>query len=293
MIKSMTAYGRGEYSYDDGIFTAEVKSLNNRFRDIVLRIPNTLQVLEDEIRSLISSRIQRGRIEVSIKFENNGKESDYGLELNLPLIRSHVRIFKQLSEELGLDETIRPEYLAQLKDAILIKPVEKDIEAIRPGLQEVLKQALDSLQQMRTTEGQAIEKDFQNRLHLIEGYLDHIEKKSPVVVEEYKTRLKDKIDTLKQDMEIDENRLAQEVTIFAGRCDITEEIVRMKSHLRQFRDYMSMDDSIGRRLDFLLQEINREINTISSKASDSSISANAVEIKSELEKIREQVQNVE
>lgn len=289
----MTAYGRADYSDDDKIFTVEVKSLNNRFRDIVLRIPNTLQAIEDEIRSLISSRIQRGRVEVSIKLERIGKDSDYGLDLNLPLIRSYVRIFRELNEELGLEEKIRPEYLAQIKDVIIFKPVEEDIDAIRPGLQEVLKQAFDSLEKMRTIEGQAIEKDFQDRLNLIEGYLDRIEERSPLVVEEYKTKLKDKINALSQDMEIDEGRLAQEVTIFAGRCDITEEIVRTKSHLKQFRDYLSLDDSIGRRLDFLIQELNREINTISSKASDSSISANAVEIKSELEKLREQTQNVE
>ena len=293
MIKSMTAYGRADYSDDDKIFTVEVKSLNNRFRDIVLRIPNTLQAIEDEIRSLISSRIQRGRVEVSIKLERIGKDSDYGLDLNLPLIRSYVRIFRELNEELGLEEKIRPEYLAQIKDVIIFKPVEEDIDAIRPGLQKVLKQAFDSLEKMRTIEGQAIEKDFQDRLNLIEGYLDRIEERSPLVVEEYKTKLKDKINALSQDMEIDEGRLAQEVTIFAGRCDITEEIVRTKSHLKQFRDYLSLDDSIGRRLDFLIQELNREINTISSKASDSSISANAVEIKSELEKLREQTQNVE
>jgi uncharacterized protein (TIGR00255 family) len=293
LIKSMTAYGRADYSDDDKIFTVEVKSLNNRFRDIVLRIPNTLQAIEDEIRSLISSRIQRGRVEVSIKLERIGKDSDYGLELNLPLIRSHVHIFRQLNEELGLDEKIRPEYLAQIKDVIVFKPVEEDIDEIRPGLQEVLKQALDSLDKMRTIEGQAIKKDFQDRLNLIEGYLDRIEERSPLVVEEYKTKLKDKINALSQDMEIDEGRLAQEVTIFAGRCDITEEIVRTKSHLKQFRDYLSLDDSIGRRLDFLIQELNREVNTISSKASDASISANAVEIKSELEKLREQTQNVE
>lgn len=293
MIKSMTAYGRGDYSDNNRAFTVEVKSLNNRFKDIVLRLPNTFQSLEDEIRSVISARIRRGRVEVSIKFERIEKNADYGLELNLPLIRSHVRLFQQLNEELGLDEKIRPEYLAQIKDVILSKPVEEDLDAIRPGLQEALTQALNSLEEMRAIEGQAIEKDFLKRLNLIQGYLDQIEKRSPLVVEEYKTKLRDKIDTLTQDMQIDETRLAQEVTIFAGRCDITEELVRTKSHLKQFQDYIFLDDSIGRRLDFLIQEMNREVNTISSKASDSSISANAVEIKSELEKLREQTQNIE
>ncbi|MBN1849991.1 MAG: YicC family protein [Deltaproteobacteria bacterium] len=293
MIKSMTAYGRGDYSDNDRAFTVEIKSLNNRFKDIVLRFPNALQAMEDEIRSIIASRIQRGRIEVSIKFERIEKNADYGLELNLPLIRSHVRIFRQLNEELGLDEKIRPEYLLQVKDAILYKPVEEDLDALKPGLQKALNQALDSLEEMRIIEGQAIEKDFLKRLNLIQGYLDQIEKRSPLVVEEYRTKLRDKINTLTQEIQIDETRLAQEVTIFASRCDITEEIVRTKSHLKQFRDYMSLDDSIGRRLDFLIQEMNREVNTMSSKASDSSISINSVEIKSELEKLREQTQNVE
>lgn len=294
MIKSMTAYGRSEYNdQDNNVFTAEVRSLNNRYRDIVLRIPNSLQALEEEIRSQIASRIRRGRIEVSVKFEKGIKETDYGLELNLPLARSYLRIFRQLIDELGLEGKIELDDLAQMKDIILIKPEDEDIDKIRPGLQAVLRQALDSLEEMRRKEGRAIERDFQQRLNQIEIQLEGIRERSPIVVDEYKARLRDKIEVMIQDMEIDEGRLAQEVAIFAGRCDITEEIVRTRSHLKQFRDYMAMDDAIGRRLDFLIQEMNREINTISSKASDSVISAKAVEIKSELEKLREQTQNVE
>ena len=146
---------------------------------------------------------------------------------------------------------------------------------------------------MRIQEGKAIEEDFLKRVELIEGYLGNIEERSPLVVDEYKERLKRRIENISEDIEIDEGRLAQEVAIFANRCDITEEIVRARSHLGQFREYLSMDDSIGRRLDFLTQEINREINTISAKASDSSISNFAVEVKAELEKLREQIQNVE
>ena len=293
MIKSMTAYGRGEYIHDNGVFIAEMKSLNNRYRDIVLRIPNTLQVLEDEIRAKISSKIRRGRIEVSIKREKNGKDMEYSLELNQALVKSYANIFQQLSNEFDLTEKVHPGYFSLMKDIIVMKPMEEDIDEIRPGLQEVLEQALTSLEAMKLEEGRAIENDFKARLNLIEQRLENIEERSPLVVEEYKAKLMDKIDALRQDMEIDEGRLAQEVTIFAGRCDITEEIVRSKSHIKQFRDYMALDDSIGRRLDFLIQEMNREINTISSKAGDSTISANAVEIKSELEKLREQAQNVE
>ena len=289
----MTAYGRGEYIQGDKVFVAEIKSLNNRYRDIILRIPKTLQILEEEIRSQISSRIRRGRVEVFIQMVKNGEEIEYGLELNVPLLRSYFRIFKQLSDEFGLEQDIRPDYLCQMKDVILIKPDEVDMDEVRPDIQEVLSRALDSFDAMRIQEGRAIEEDFLKRLNLIERHLDYIEDRAPMVVKEYRRRLKEKIDNISGDIEMDENRLIHEVGIFAERCDITEEIVRFRSHLKQFHSYMSMDDSIGRRLDFLIQEINREVNTMSAKASDSSISAKAVEIKAELEKLREQIQNVE
>lgn len=293
MIKSMTAYGRGECTLEDRVFTAEIKSVNNRYRDVILRMPKSLQILEGEIRSQISSKIRRGRVEVSIQVEKNGEEESYDLELNLPLVRSYLKIFTQLSDEFGLDKKISPDYICQMKDVILINSEEVNIDESRAGLQEVLKLALDSLDVMKIQEGNAIEKDFQKRLDLTGKHLDNIEERSPLVVEEYIERLKDRIKNISKDIEIDQNRLAQEVAIFADRCDITEEIVRARSHLDQFRNYMSADDSIGRRLEFLIQEINREFNTVSAKASDSYISTRVVEVKAELEKLREQVQNVE
>jgi len=289
----MTAYGRGEHREGDTIFTAELKSLNNRYRDVILRIPKNFQTLEDEIRSQIASKVRRGRVEVSIQMEKNATEGEYDLELNVPLVRSLVQIFEELNEQFGLDRKITPETLCQMRDVILYKPHDMDIDAARPALQEVIRLALDSLDKMRRVEGQAIEKDFVKRLKLIKTYLDEIEERAPTMVEAYQKRLKEKINNLSQDMVLDESRLMQEVAIFADRCDITEEIVRLRSHLKQFQNYMSMDDSVGRRLDFLIQEINREVNTISSKSSDSSISAKVVEVKGELEKLREQVQNVE
>ena len=293
MIKSMTAYGRGEYNQGASVFTAELKSLNNRFRDIILRMPRTLQVLENEIRSQISSRVRRGRVEVSIQMETNAGEGEYQLELNAPLVKSYFRIFRELNEEFGLDEKVSPDSLYQMKDIIIFKTPDVEIDDVRPGLQEVLGLAMESLDKMRMVEGKAIEEDFLKRLKIIEEYLDDIEENAPKIVDEYKKRLEDKIQKISGEMVLDESRLIQEVAIFADRCDITEEIVRFRSHLKQFRDFMSKDDSIGRRLDFLIQEINREVNTIGSKATDSSISSKVVEIKAELEKLREQVQNVE
>jgi uncharacterized protein (TIGR00255 family) len=289
----MTAFGRGEYMLGDKVFIVEIRSVNNRYRDIVLRIPKNLQILEDEIRSQIFTKIRRGRLEVSIHGGKNGEGAGYELELNLPLVRSYLKIISQLSDEFSLDKNLSAEYISQLKDVILIKSEEIDIDESRSGLLEALSRALDSLDVMRIQEGGAIEKDFRKRLDLIAQYLDEIEERTPLVVEEYRKRLKDRLKSLEQNIAVDEARLAQEVAVFADRSDITEEIVRSRSHLKQFRNYMSMDDSIGRRLEFLIQEIHREFNTMGAKASDSSISARVVEVRAELEKLREQVQNVE
>jgi len=293
VIKSMTAYGRGEYELNGAVFSAEIKSLNNRYRDIILHLPTSLQELEELIRAQISSRIRRGRIEVSIQVNKKDKETNYDFELNRPLIKSYLNMFKQLGDEFGLDEKVRTDYLLQIKDAFFIKAKEIDANESRAAVQVVLAQALDSLDAMRNQEGQAIEEDLLKRLGLIKGYLDSIEEISPMVMDEYKEKLRTRIAMISEGIEADEGRLVQEVVIFAGRCDITEEIVRARSHLAQFYNYMSIDDSTGRRLDFLVQELNREINTISSKASNASISANAIEVKAELEKIREQIQNIE
>ena len=291
-MKSMTAYGRGEYEMGKNTLTAEIKTLNNRYRDIILRLPSALQEFEDLIRSEISARIKRGRIEVSMQITSN-EDTTYNLELNRPLLNAYLNIYKEINNEFGTDEKLKPDFFLQLRDAVIPAPQELDSEEAKKAIEKLFGQALDSLDAMRIVEGNTLEADLEKRLDLIKNYFDKIEERSPYVVAEYKEKLKNRIDILSEDLEVDESRLAQEVALFAGRCDITEEIVRARSHLNQFNNYMKMDDSIGRRLDFLIQELNREINTISSKASDSSISANAVEVKAELEKIREQIQNIE
>jgi len=292
-MKSMTAYGRGEYELDSSQYVAEIKSLNNRYRDIKIRLPNDLLVLEDELRAQISSKIKRGRIEVSIQIQKNAGENGYDIELNKSLLKGYLDIFNQLNKEFGLENSISIDGICQLKDVILVKPESLDLDKVRNGIRESMQRALDSLDTMRLKEGKAIEVDFLARLDIIENFLEKIEEKSFLVVDEYKKKLTEKIGIIAQDIELDANRLVQEVVLFSSRSDITEEIVRIKSHIEQFRAYMSLNDSIGRRLDFLIQEFNREINTISSKASDSFISKIAVEFKAELEKLREQVQNIE
>ena len=293
MIKSMTAYGRGEVHLGDTRFIAEARSLNNRHLDIILRIPRSYQVLEKELKDTISSKIKRGRIEVSVQIGNNGEESPYSLELNEPLVDSYIKISHQLSEHFGLDKEIQVDTLLQMKDVLLFRPEAVDMDKLRPGFHHVVAQALDSLDMMRVKEGEAIEADFTKRLNLLEAYTNEVDRRTPILAEEYRKRLKDRIDHIIGDVALDESRLAQEVALFAERSDITEEIVRARSHLKQFREYLSMDDVLGRRLDFLIQEINREVNTLSSKASDALISKVVVEMKAELEKLREQVQNIE
>jgi uncharacterized protein (TIGR00255 family) len=293
LIKSMTGFGRGEAVLNGRRFIAEIKTVNNRHRDLVVRLPRTLQAIEDEVRSQISAVIKRGRVEVSLQMEKEGVELEYDLELNLPLVRSYLRIFKLLSEEFGLDGKVRPDDLCQMKDVLLVKPEELDLAAAKEAFREAVGHALDACDSMRIQEGRALKEDFLKRLALIEDHLKEVGNRAGSVVEDYKRRLRQRVEQVSQGIPIEENRLIQEVAIFADRCDITEELVRAKSHLEQFRSYLSPEDAVGRRLDFLLQEINREITTMSAKASDSKISARGVEIKAELEKVREQVQNVE
>lgn len=292
-MKSMTAYGRGEFALGDKTYTVELKSVNNRYRDIVLRMPRSLQELEEDIRTFISSRVRRGRLETTIQTSINGKDENYQLELNVPLLKAYQEIFRQLNIELGTEYNPNPETLSQAKDIIIMKPEEIDLEETKSGITGALTMALDALDEMKSREGEALAEDINMRLALIKNHLDDIKTSVPHIVEEYQEKLKTRLETLMPDIEIDESRLAQEIAIFAERSDITEEIVRAGSHLNQFREIMNIDDSIGRRLDFLLQEINREVNTMSAKASNADVSARVVEMKAELEKIREQIQNVE
>ena len=293
MLKSMTGFGRGEAVLNGRRYIAEIKTVNNRHRDLIVRLPRTLQAIEDEIRSQISTLIKRGRIEVTLQMEKEGLEPEADLELNLPLVRSYLRIFKQLSEEFGLEGKVRADDLCQMKDVLVVKPEAIDLAEAKEGFSGAVGHALEACDSMRTREGKALKEDFLKRLGLIEDQLKEVATKAGTVVEDYKRRLRQRVEQVSQGIPLDENRLIQEVAIFADRCDITEELVRAKSHLEQFRSYLSPEDAVGRRLDFLLQEINREITTMSAKAADSAISARGVEIKAELEKVREQVQNVE
>jgi len=288
----MTAYGRAESLKGDQEFIVEIRSGNHRYREIILRLPQILQNFEDKIRSIISSRLKRGRIDISVQIKDNGNKG-LKLELNRPLIKAYIAIFNELNKELGSKQPIDLSFFAQLKDTIIVKQDSVDPEKVWPALKDVIDKASISLDTMRINEGKALEKDFLDRLKRIGRFIDKIKNRAKKTVKGYRDNLRQKIHKLVKTIEISEERLIQEVAFMAERSDITEELIRIESHLKQFRNYMNNDDVIGRRLDFLLQEINREVNTIGSKAADSSISQIAVEIKAELEKLREQTQNVE
>lgn len=293
MIKSMTAFGTGAFEQGDRRYVVEIRSVNHRYRDIVLRLPRNQQPLEEGFRTHISSRISRGRIEASFQMEMSSEASPHNLELNLPLADAYLRAFRQLAAHAGLEQEMRLESLLQVKDVLLIKPDTDDAEQARKGFHAALDSALDALEEMRFKEGEAILKDFAERLDRLESYMDAVRHRAPELPELYQKRLTEKVGNLLNGVDVDPARLAQEVAFLADRSDITEEIVRARSHLKQFRDYLSGDDAVGRRLDFLIQEINREVNTLGVKSSDTDMSQIAVEMKAELEKLREQVQNVE
>ncbi|MCJ7809780.1 MAG: YicC family protein [Desulfobulbaceae bacterium] len=293
MIKSMTAYGRGEYQDGSRSYICEMKSVNNRHKDILLRTPRNLQPIEESLRLMISSMIGRGRVEATIQIEKGENDLPYELEINKPLVDAYLGIFQELADRSGLVKDVGISALIGMRDVILTKTEESDLDEIKPGLVQAIQKSLDSLMEMKLKEGHEIEKDFNQRISLLEGYLDKIHERAPGLVQEYRTRLIENVKKMIQDLEVDEERISRETALFADRSDITEEIVRAKSHFKQFRTYLTDDDAVGRRLDFLIQEINREVNTLSVKSCDAEISRIVVEMKSELEKIREQTQNVE
>jgi len=288
----MTAYGSAESLKDNVEFIVEIRSGNYRYREIVLRLPQNLQPFEEKVRSVVSSTVKRGRIEISVQIKDNGNKG-LKIELNRPLVKAYIQVFKELNEELECKQGIDPSFFSQLKDILITKQDSIDLENVWPDLEDVINKALRSMESMRINEGRALEKDFLERINRITRYIDGIRSRTTVIVESYRDKLRQRINKLIKPLEINEDRIIQEVALMADKSDITEELIRVESHLEQFRNFINQDDVIGRRLDFLLQEINREVNTMGSKAADSLVSQLAVEIKAELEKLREQIQNVE
>jgi uncharacterized protein (TIGR00255 family) len=292
-MKSMTGFGRGETTGEDFAVTVEIKTVNNRFLDISLRLSNELQPIEAEIKSLISKRLSRGRVEVNMQYE---RTSDVVYEINRPLVSGYISAMKDLQEQFGLTGEPELNNIARLPNALVTKKEDLD-ENFQAGVKEAFDQALDNLEKMREVEGVSLKNDLESLLKSIGGQLPVIEQEAENVSAEYFERLHKKIEKLlsKSDaqIEIDQARLAQEVAYLADKSDISEEIIRLKSHIEQFRTILEEPDAVGKQLDFLTQEFNREANTIASKTQNLKVKEAALVIKAEIEKIREQVQNIE
>ena len=293
MAISMTGFGRGEYKDDNYHFLVECKTINHKYSDINIRLPRKLSFLEDNIRILIKDYVKRGRVDLYIKLDLLGSE-DVNLKFDEGLASQYVSILKQIKDKFDLIDDISVINIAKFPDIIKTEECEDDEDKLWSMLKIALENALIKLKDMRSEEGKKLSNDIQNRCNLLKNYIEDIEKYSYNVVNDYKEKLKNRISDILEDPSIiDENRLTQEVVIYADKSSITEEIVRFKSHIEQLKNTVSKNESIGRKIDFLIQEMNRETNTIGSKSSDLNITNLVVEVKSELEKIREQIQNIE
>jgi len=292
MIKSMTGYGRVEAIFDGRNIAVEAKSVNHRFLEISLRTPAALYPLEMEYKKKIGERFKRGRIDVSIRLEGDGTETSK-VNLNMEVARDYFDVLTRLKNEFNMTEPVSLKNLIGFRD-IFTPPAETKLEDdFLNQVEKTLQEALSMLVNMRQDEGIVLFSDMQMRLHAIGETMETIRSRAPQIVLEYQKRLSERIKELTAGFELDPARLAQEVAIMADRCDITEEIVRMQSHIGQFEALLQSDEAEGRKIDFLLQEMNREINTIGSKGNDVDIARQVIEAKSELGKLREQAQNIE
>jgi uncharacterized protein (TIGR00255 family) len=290
MLHSMTGYGRGEKAGERLKITVEIKTVNHRYCDIALRIPRDLSALEDRVRKTLQKHIARGRVEVLVSLEIlAGGRAPVKLDRDLAL--EYLGALRELAG-LGVKEDIGVSTLARFSD-IFRTDTQQDPEDLWPQAEGALLAALAKLKASRELEGRGLARDLEERLALIRGWAAEVDGLAPRVAEEYRRRLKEQLEKLLQGQDLPEDRLLVEVALFAEKSSITEELVRLDSHIRAFAAAMGQEEAVGRKLDFILQEIHREVNTIASKANDYEISRRVVEIKSQVEKIREQVQNIE
>ena len=288
----MTGFGRGEGETSLGRVSIESRSVNHRYCDISIKLPRRLAVFESRIRDIVRSEVSRGKIDIALRLDATG-EGKVQLKADLHLAQQYYQALATIREQLRLRDKITLGMLAGAKDLIAGKEEMDDVEPYWHEMEPILRQALRGMDDMKRSEGEVIAKDIRGRLKKITQEVDVIRQQFPSRLRAYQERLRERLLGVLSGLEVDPSRFQQEIAILAERTDITEEMVRAGSHLGQLAGLMEKGESVGRKLDFLLQEINREINTTSSKANDAEISQRTVEIKSELEKVREQVQNIE
>ncbi len=292
MIKSMTGFGRCEIEESNRKVTVEMKSVNHRYLDTNIKMPKKLNFFETSIRNLLKNYIQRGKVDIFISYEDFS-ENNICIKYNKEVAREYMNYLNQMAQDFSLENDIRISALSRYPEVFSMEEQTQDEEEIWKTLEKAIKGAAEGFVETRIIEGEHLKEDLVGKLNTMLEHVDFISDKAPVIIAEYKNKLEEKVKELLGDTKVDENRLLTEVTIFADKVCVDEEIVRLKSHIETTRNTLIEGGSIGRKLDFIAQEMNREANTILSKASDLEISNRAIELKTEIEKVREQIQNIE
>ena len=292
MIKSMTGFGRCELARNDRKFTVEIKSVNHRYMDVTIKMPKKLNFFEASIRNLLKEYMQRGKIDVFITYEDYS-ESTVAVKYNKEIAAEYMRYLNQMAEDFGLENDIKVSGLSRYPEVFTMEEIAADEEEIWKLLEETICGAAEQFVQSRVVEGENLRDDLIDKLNGMLVHVDYIEKRSPQIIEEYKQKIYEKVKELLTDAQAEDNRILMEVTLFADKICVDEEMVRLRSHIEHMRSTLLEGGSIGRKLDFIAQEMNREANTTLSKANDIQVSNVAIDLKTEIEKIREQIQNLE
>ncbi|MDD2897672.1 MAG: YicC family protein [Desulfuromonadaceae bacterium] len=292
MLKSMTGYGKGEAATLHGTFLVEIRSVNHRYGEISVRLPRLFYAFENEIKRQAAAVLKRGKIDISVQWDETSAAS-FAPQLDMAVARGYFDAYTRVAKELNLPQDAAPSFIMTQKGVMKEAAGAVDETELQPQLLEAVRTAVYALNEMRTVEGEALARDLQARRGQIADWSTQIGERTPLVVTEYQQKLKIRLEQLLDGADIDAGRLAQEVAFLADRSDVTEELVRLSSHFNQFDEALNSSEPVGRKLDFLMQEMNREVNTIGSKSNDAGITTLVIQIKAEMEKMREQVQNVE
>ncbi len=291
-MKSMTGFGRSKLEKNSREYVVEIKSVNHKYNDINIKIPRNISCFEEKVKKIISNNISRGKVDVFINF-NNYSEQGKNIVINKELAKNYINQLKELAIETDVNSDIKITEIFKMPDVLQMKIEDDESEVIWQELEECVIQATNSFIEMRETEGNRIKQDLFVRMNKVEELVNSIFKYSTGLIEEYVVKLKERIKEILMTNVVDEVRLAQEIVIYADKCSIEEELTRLRSHIMQFKNLLETKDSIGKKLDFLVQEMNRETNTIASKSVKLEITDLAIEIKTIMEDIREQIQNIE
>ncbi len=292
MIKSMTGFGRATKEIDGYVISVELKSVNHRYFEFNCRIPRQYGFIEDKMKSYVNSKVARGKIDCFVSIEALNTESAE-VVVNHTMASAYIKALKELSAEYDLKEDFGTNSISHYPDVLVVKKAEEDEEKLWSYVKEVATEAIDKFISMREVEGEKMKEDIYSRGQYILDAVSFVEKRSPETVKEYNSKLIERVHELLGDVSLDEGRVLQEVAIYADKVAVAEETVRLRSHIEQLNNFLNSKEAIGRKMDFLVQEINRETNTIGSKANDVEIARKVVDIKAEIEKIREQIQNIE